>query len=188
MQVRVSKGADYRYIPRQRFAALPWNQCESVRPFAVDNIITIIVNVRTVRMLQMLREGNKFVLAIREVLIEDSGIFTCRASNPSGAAECSAELFVEGIQSVATSSVYLRLFPRDAMLPHSAVFICIGALGTPPSRTGPLATVECTVSQTRVAVQHSSDIATQDSSTATYVAHSDTLSFHTALPPGRLVT
>ena len=32
MQVRVSKGADYRYIPRQRFAALPWNQCESVRP------------------------------------------------------------------------------------------------------------------------------------------------------------
>jgi len=31
MQVRVSKGADYRYIPRQRFAALPWNQCESVR-------------------------------------------------------------------------------------------------------------------------------------------------------------
>jgi len=36
MQVRVSKGADYRYIPRQRFAALPWNQCESVRPLAVD--------------------------------------------------------------------------------------------------------------------------------------------------------
>jgi len=24
MQVRVSKGADYRYIPRQRFAALPY--------------------------------------------------------------------------------------------------------------------------------------------------------------------
>ena len=90
MQVRVSKGADYRYIPRQGFAALPWNQCESVRPLAVDNIITIIVNVRTVRMLQMLREGNKFVLAIREVLIEDSGIFTCRASNSPGAVECSA--------------------------------------------------------------------------------------------------
>lgn len=45
---------------------------------------------------QMLREGNKFVLAIREVLIEDSGIFTCRAANPAGVAECSAELFVEG--------------------------------------------------------------------------------------------
>ena len=37
MQVRVSKGADYRYIPRQRFAALPWNQCESVMPLAVDS-------------------------------------------------------------------------------------------------------------------------------------------------------
>jgi len=37
MQVRVSKGTDYRYIPRQRFAALPWNQCESVRPLAVDS-------------------------------------------------------------------------------------------------------------------------------------------------------
>jgi len=32
MQVRVSKGADYRYIPRQRFAALPWYECESVKP------------------------------------------------------------------------------------------------------------------------------------------------------------
>ena len=51
---------------------------------------------RLCRMLQMLREGNKFVLAIREVLIEDSGIFTCRAANPAGVAECSAELFVEG--------------------------------------------------------------------------------------------
>jgi len=37
MQVRVSKDADYRYMPRQRFAALPWNQCESVRPLAVDS-------------------------------------------------------------------------------------------------------------------------------------------------------
>jgi len=37
MQVRVSKGADYSYIPRQRFAALPWYQCESVRPLAVDS-------------------------------------------------------------------------------------------------------------------------------------------------------
>jgi len=46
----------------------------------------------------MLREGNKFILAIREVLIEDSGIFTCRATNPAGVAECSAELFVEGLR------------------------------------------------------------------------------------------
>ena len=37
MQVRVSKGADYRYIPRQRFAALSWYQCESVRPLAVES-------------------------------------------------------------------------------------------------------------------------------------------------------
>jgi len=37
MQVRVSKSADYRYVPRQGFAALPWNQCESVRPLAVDS-------------------------------------------------------------------------------------------------------------------------------------------------------
>jgi len=37
MQVRVCKGADYHYIPRQRLAALPWNQCESVRPLAVDS-------------------------------------------------------------------------------------------------------------------------------------------------------
>jgi len=54
--------------------------------------------------LQMLREGNKFVLAIREVLIEDSGIFTCRAANPAGVAECSAELFVEGTFSVSSLS------------------------------------------------------------------------------------
>jgi len=30
-------GADYRYIPRQGFAALPWYQCESVRPLAVES-------------------------------------------------------------------------------------------------------------------------------------------------------
>ena len=36
MQVRVSKGADYRYIPRQGFAAFPWHQCESVRLLAVE--------------------------------------------------------------------------------------------------------------------------------------------------------
>lgn len=42
------------------------------------------------------REGNKSVLLIKEVFPEDSGIFTCRATNPAGVAECSAELFVEG--------------------------------------------------------------------------------------------
>ncbi|ELT91006.1 hypothetical protein CAPTEDRAFT_69048, partial [Capitella teleta] len=39
------------------------------------------------------REGNKSVLVIKEVFPEDSGIFTCRATNPAGVAECSAELF-----------------------------------------------------------------------------------------------
>ena len=45
---------------------------------------------------KILREGNKSVLVIKEVFPEDSGIFTCRATNPAGVAECSAELFVEG--------------------------------------------------------------------------------------------
>ena len=61
--------------------------------------------------------------------------------------------------------------------------------------------VECTVSQTRVTVQHSADIATQDCvklnytqlnllqhSTTAWPTHSDTLSYLTAPPPGRLVT
>ncbi|CAH1803282.1 unnamed protein product, partial [Owenia fusiformis] len=34
-------------------------------------------------------------LNIRESFPEDSGIFTCRVTNPGGMAECSAELFVE---------------------------------------------------------------------------------------------
>jgi len=37
MQVRVSKGAHYCNIPRKGFAALPWYQCESVRPLAVES-------------------------------------------------------------------------------------------------------------------------------------------------------
>ena len=35
--MRLSKGADYRYIPRQRFAALSWYQCEPVGPLAVES-------------------------------------------------------------------------------------------------------------------------------------------------------
>ncbi len=45
---------------------------------------------------QVLRDGNKCLLVIKEVFPEDSGVFTCRISNPGGVAECSAELFVEG--------------------------------------------------------------------------------------------
>ena len=35
--MRLSKGADYRYIPRQRFAALSWYECEPVGPLAVES-------------------------------------------------------------------------------------------------------------------------------------------------------
>ena len=34
----------------------------------------------------------------------DTGIFTCRASNPAGVAECSAELYVEGKSGGASHS------------------------------------------------------------------------------------
>ena len=32
-------GADYRYIPRKRFASLSWYQCECVRPLIIIIII-----------------------------------------------------------------------------------------------------------------------------------------------------
>ena len=35
--MRLSKGADHRYILHQGFAALPQYQCESVRPLAVKS-------------------------------------------------------------------------------------------------------------------------------------------------------
>jgi Immunoglobulin I-set domain len=55
------------------------------------------VNVLADACLQITRDGNRHVLTIREVLLDDAGIFTCRATNPAGVAECSAELFVEGM-------------------------------------------------------------------------------------------
>ena len=45
---------------------------------------------------QIIQEGNKSILFIREVLPEDSGVFTCRLTNAAGVAECSAQLIVEG--------------------------------------------------------------------------------------------
>ena len=46
--------------------------------------------------LQVLQDGPKHILFVKEVFPEDSGLFTCRATNQAGVAECSAELFVEG--------------------------------------------------------------------------------------------
>jgi hypothetical protein len=43
---------------------------------------------------QIMRAENRAVLIIREVLLEDAGIITVRATNPAGVAECSAELFI----------------------------------------------------------------------------------------------
>ena len=36
-RLRVSKDADYRYIPRQRFAALPWYERESIMLLDVES-------------------------------------------------------------------------------------------------------------------------------------------------------
>ena len=50
-------------------------------------------------MFQIFRDGDKCLLVIKEVLTEDSGIFTCRATNAAGVAECAAELIVGGLMS-----------------------------------------------------------------------------------------
>lgn len=45
--------------------------------------------------LQMLYEGNLAVLLITSTYEEDSGIFTCRATNSAGQVETSAKLTVK---------------------------------------------------------------------------------------------
>jgi len=45
---------------------------------------------------QIIKEGQKCFLVIKEIFPEDSGIFTFRATNAAGVAECSALLTVEG--------------------------------------------------------------------------------------------
>ncbi|ESO04844.1 hypothetical protein HELRODRAFT_78542 [Helobdella robusta] len=41
---------------------------------------------------QILQNSDKYWLIIKEVQFEDAGVFTCRATNPAGVAECSAKL------------------------------------------------------------------------------------------------
>ena len=40
MQIGVSERADHCHIPRERFTALPWSQCEAVRSLAVKSCKT----------------------------------------------------------------------------------------------------------------------------------------------------
>ena len=57
--------------------------------------------------LQIILEGNRCILRIKSVFPEDAGIFTCRATNPAGVAESSAELFVESKWSHLVCSMQL---------------------------------------------------------------------------------
>jgi hypothetical protein len=45
------------------------------------------------------------MLVIKEALMEDSGIFACRATNAAGIAECAAELIVSGKLFLAVTIV-----------------------------------------------------------------------------------
>lgn len=45
------------------------------------------------------------MLVIKEALVEDSGIFACRATNAAGVAECAAELIVSGKLVLAVTIV-----------------------------------------------------------------------------------
>jgi len=51
---------------------------------------------------QILSEGDTHRLIIPEVFPEDSGLFMCRARNSFGIAECTAELYVEGLSDYTT--------------------------------------------------------------------------------------
>lgn len=54
--------------------------------------------------LQIVSEGETHKLVIPEVFPEDSGLFMCKAQNDHGIAECTAELYVEGISDYTSSS------------------------------------------------------------------------------------
>ncbi|XP_074662091.1 titin-like isoform X2 [Tubulanus polymorphus] len=54
---------------------------------------------------QMYKDGDKHTLVIQEAFPEDSGIYTCRAVNSGGFAECASELFVEPVEEVGPVDV-----------------------------------------------------------------------------------
>ena len=53
---------------------------------------------------QIISEGEVHKLIIPEVFPEDSGLFMCRAFNDFGIAECTAELYIEGISDYTCSA------------------------------------------------------------------------------------
>ena len=54
--------------------------------------------------LQIINEGDTHKLIIPEVFPEDSGLFVCKATNDYGIAECTAELYIEGISELDSES------------------------------------------------------------------------------------
>ena len=61
---------------------------------------------------QIVQDGNRSILFIREVLPEDSGVFTCRLTNAAGVAECSAVP-----NGVCSAALWLG---HQASQPHTA--------------------------------------------------------------------
>jgi titin len=66
---------------------------------------------------QITQDGNCHTLLIKKCVPEDSGIFTCRVMNPSGVAECSAELFVQDSHHVAKAQIGLRQGGQPQQVP-----------------------------------------------------------------------
>lgn len=61
-----------------------------------QSICSLRLAFNVIHLTQAKTEGPKHVLLIPKVMLADTGVFTCRANNPAGVAECSAELYVEG--------------------------------------------------------------------------------------------
>jgi len=54
--------------------------------------------------LQMTRDGDKHTLVISRVTAQTTGVYSCRATNTKGAADCSAELFIADSLSKADTT------------------------------------------------------------------------------------